>query len=135
MARILDFRERFRLRKILYAKPTIIIMAILVVLLGHATWGMHQKSVDAVAKRDKALEELRALESRQVELENNIAHLSSDRGVEEEIRDRFMVAKEGEKVMIVIAPKTEDVHTVTVPSEQDSSFLGKMMSAVGLSDE
>ena len=131
---MLDFRERFRLRKVLYAKPTIIIMAVFAVLFLHAAWGMHKKSLDAIQKRDKALEELHALESRQAELESDIARLSSDRGVEEEIRDRFMVAKDGEKVMIVIAPKADNVHTVTVPADSNSSFLDKMMSAVGLSE-
>lgn len=135
MPRILDFRERFRLRKILYAKPTIIIMAIFAVLIFHSAWRMHEKSLDAISKRDKALDELHALETRKAELESDVARLSSDRGIEEEIRDRFMVAKEGEKVMIVVAPKSEDAHTVTVPLEQNSSFLNKIMSAVGLSGE
>lgn len=135
MPRILDFRERFRLRKIIYAKPTIIIMAIFAVLIFHSAWRMHEKSLDAISKRDKALEELHALETRKAELESDVARLSSDRGIEEEIRDRFMVAKEGEKVMIVVAPKSEDAHTVTVPLEQNSSFLNKIMSAVGLSGE
>ena len=135
MARILDFRERFRLRRALYAKPTIIVMAVFVVLVGRGAWGMHEKSLDAIKNRDKTLEELHALQGRQAELEGDIAHLSSDRGVEEEIRDRFMVAKEGEKVMIVVAPKTDEVHTVTVPAEQSPSLWDKMMSAISLSGE
>lgn len=135
MPRILDFRERFKLRKVLYAKPTIIIMAIFVVLILHSAWRMHEKSLDALSKRDKALEELHVLETRKAELETDVARLSSDRGIEEEIRDRFMVAKEGEKVMIVVAPKIDDAHTITVPSDQNSSFLNKIMSAIGLSGE
>lgn len=135
MMRILDFRERFKLRKLLYAKPTIIIMAMFLVLISHSAWRMHEKSLDAISKRDKAIEELRALEARKAELENDVARLSSDRGIEEEIRDRFMVAKEGEKVMIVVEPKADDAHTVTVSLEQNSSFLNKIMSAVGLLGE
>lgn len=135
MARILDFRERFRLRKVLYAKPTIIIMAFFTVLLLRAAWGMHEKSLDAIKNRDTALEELQSLQNRKAELEGDIAHLSSDEGIEAEIRDRFMVAKEGEKVMIVVAPKEEEVHTVTVPADDNSSFWDKMMSAVSLSGQ
>lgn len=135
MARILDFRDRFRFRRILYSKPMIIVMAIFVVILGRGAWSMHEKSVDAIKNRDKALEELQTLQARKTELDGDIAHLSSDRGVEEEIRDRFMVAKEGEKVMIVVAPPEDQVHTITVQNDQSPSLFDRMMGAVGLSGQ
>jgi len=131
MGRMLDVRERTRLRRVLYAKPTIILFAFLVALMLHGVWGIYQKSQEAVAKRDKAVAELAGLATREKELREDIARLSTGDGLEAEIRDRFMVAKEGEKVMIIADPDATKVHTVTV-DENSPSLLETMMSAVGL---
>jgi uncharacterized protein YkuJ len=118
----------------MYAKPTIIILGLLTVLVARGAFGMYQKSDEAIAKRDKALGELQILEVRQKELDEDISRLSSLRGQEEEIRDRFMVAREGEKVIIVASPEKKTTHTVTVSEEeQPVSFVDKMKSAVGVS--
>lgn len=131
MNRMLDIRERTRLRRVLYAKPTIIALALVVVLLFRGVWGVYQKSAEAVAKRDKATTELTDLAAREKELREGIARLSTGEGVEAEIRDRFMVAKEGEKVMIIADPTANTSHTVTV-TDSAPSVLGKLMGAVGI---
>lgn len=134
MGRILDWRERTRLRRVLYAKPTIILLAFAVALLLHSTWGVYQKSKEALSKNAKAEAELAALLAREKELKEDIARLNTADGVETEIRERFMVAKEGEKVMIITDPEKAKVHTVTV--EDDSpTFMEKMLGAVGFGGE
>jgi len=134
MGRMLDIRERTRLRRLLYAKPTIILLAFLVALLSHGAWGVYQKSKEAMAKQEKAEKELAGLLAREQELKGDIARLSSEEGVEEEIRERFMVAKEGEKVMIITDPDKDAVHTVTV-NDEPPTFVEKMMGAVGFGGE
>ena len=134
MGRMLDVRERTRLRRVLYAKPTIILFAFLVALMLHGVWGIYQKSQEAVAKRDKAVAELAGLATREKELREDIARLSTGDGLEAEIRDRFMVAKEGEKVMIIAEPDAEKAHTVTVPDDS-SSFLNNVADMFGFSGE
>lgn len=134
MPRMLDFRERTKFRRAMYAKPTIIVLGFLTILVARGAYGMHQKSNEAIEKRDKAIGELHALESRQRELNEDIGRLSSPRGQEEEIRDRFMVAKEGEKVMIVANTEAKVAHTVTVSEdEQPTSFIDRMKAAAGVS--
>ncbi len=134
MARMLDFRERTKLRRALYAKPTIIILAIFVLFAGHGAWAMYQKSEEAVVKRDKAQEDLRTLLSRNDELNHDIDRLSSDRGQEAAIRDRFMVAKDGEKVIIVSSPVPEKVHTVTIVDDSPT-WQQKIKSTFGISGQ
>lgn len=134
MGRMLDIRERTRLRRFLYAKPTIIALALVVALLSRGAWGVYQKSKEASEKHAKAEMELELLLKREGELKADITRLSSDEGVEAEIRERFMVAKEGEKVMIITDPKQEKVHTVTVDAEAPT-MMEKMMGAVGFGGE
>ncbi len=137
MSQMLDFRERSKMRRIVYAKPTILVLALLTIITARSAFGMYQKSKEATSKRDKATTELQVLKTRQAELDQDIARLGSERGQEEEIRDRFMVAKEGENVIIVADPEgTKTTHTVTVnEDEDDGSFFNKMKAAVGLSEE
>ena len=137
MAHMLDFRERTKLRRALYAKPTIIILGLLTALVGRGAYAMYQKSQEAIANRDKAEADLLVLETRKKELDLDIARLSSVRGQEGEVRDRFMVAKEGEKVIIVADPaETKNTaHTVVVSEEEPTTFMDKVKSAVGVSGQ
>ena len=130
---MLDFKERSRIRKIIYGKPMIIVIAILFVFIANGAWGMYQKSIEAREKRDNAEERLTKLRIREIELSKDILNLSTDRGVEGEIRDRFMVAKEGESVMIVTDPEAQKIHTVTVTGDNPST-MERMIGAIGISN-
>ena len=134
---MLDFRERSKMRRIVYAKPTILVLALITIFTARGAFGMYQKSKEAIAKRDKATAELQVLQTREAELNEDIARLGSERGQEEEIRDRFMVAKEGENVIIVADPEgTKTTHTVTInEDESDRPFFDRMKSAVGYTGE
>ncbi len=135
MVPMIDFRERSQLRRAIYAKPTILVLAVLVVITLRGAWGMYLKNQEAAIKRDKANTELVALETREKELNEDIARLKTERGQEEEIRNRFMVAKEGEKVIIVTTPERDKEHTVTVTDTPKPSFMDKLKAAIGMSGQ
>ncbi len=136
MLRALDFRERTRLRRLIYAKPTILAVVALSVLTLHGAWGMWQKSHEAIANRDEAIAKEEELKAHERELRADITKLSSDRGQEEEIRNRFMVAKDGEKVIIVSRPDDAVSHSVTVESpEAAENLVDRLRAAVGLSGD
>lgn len=133
MLRALDLKEKTRIRRFVYAKPTILVVFALALVSLHGAWGMYQKSKDALANRDKAVLEANALKAHESELHADIGKLSSDRGQEEEIRNRFMVAKDGEKVIIVSEPDDEISHSVTVEdTNQTSTLVDKFKNAIGL---
>lgn len=54
------------------------------------------------ARKEEQEEELEALQQRAQALEANVDHLMDERGIEEELRNRFDVAKEGEQVVIIL---------------------------------
>ncbi len=126
---MLEYTEKRRLRSVLYALPTIVVLFLLTALVGHAAWGMYGSYREASVRRDKAQAELRVLQARAADLERDIARLSSDRGIEAEIRERYMVAKEGEKVMIITDEEGGDDRTAP-PEER--SFWQRLLAAVGL---
>jgi cell division protein FtsB len=134
MLRALDFRERTKVRRFVYAKPTILLMVVLSVLSLRGAWNMYEKSKEAKANRDKAVAEMTALAAREAELKSDITDLSSSRGQEEEIRNRFMVAKDGEKVIIIARPDDADTHSVMVEdTEGTANVIDRLKAAVGLS--
>lgn len=99
---MIPFQERKKLRKILYAKATLGVLFVLSVIVARGAWQVYQKAAIARAERVEAERSLGELVSRTKGLEESIDRLKSERGVEEEIRQKFTVARSGEEVVIVV---------------------------------
>lgn len=88
----------------LYSWPVLIILFLVIVSLSRSVWEVYQservareKKLEAEVERDKAL-------SRKNELTAEVNRLMTDRGLEEEIRKKFSVAKPDEHVIVVVDP-------------------------------
>ncbi len=113
-----EFQDKKRLRNILYSPIVLIALVCLIVFFAHATWGVYQKERDSAATAVQAQAELTRMEDRNAVLTSNIQKLSTDEGVEEEIRQQFGVAKPGEN-MIIIVGNNESATTDSATSTQD----------------
>jgi cell division protein FtsB len=133
MPQTLGVRRKYRIRRFLGSGWAFAVVLVLFLVFAQAGIGMYSKAREAKEKRDLAFAELQRLEARQAELQATIARLSSERGVEEELRNRFFIAKEGEKVAILNTNESEEGRTPIVSSEK--SFWKKFLSAVGLFGE
>lgn len=104
----LDFHAKQRARRFLYSPLTFIVIGILILIAGYNAWDMYQKSKrtdEALKKTEEAYNELVV---RETFLEGKIKQLSTDAGVEAEIRERFGVAKAGEEVIVVLADEKKE---------------------------
>lgn len=99
---MVDFRTKKRLRKILYSRPMIAALFVVFIFLAHAAWDMYKKESLAERKRAEAERELLALEERKAMLQEKIERLKTPEGVEEEIREKFGLAKKGEEVVVLV---------------------------------
>jgi cell division protein FtsB len=115
---MLDFREKKKIRKAIYSKPVIVLLVVVLAVCVRSTWGLFAKYSEATKKADEAKAELVKLEQQKMELEKRVDFLQTERGREEEIRNKFMVAKEGESVIMVVDPKpaTETPEVVSKPN-------------------
>ncbi|MBX2866683.1 septum formation initiator family protein [Candidatus Kaiserbacteria bacterium] len=123
-----DFHEKRKIRSWLYSKTTIVILFILAILLSFSVYERFVVERKVAEKRAEREGDLLRLEERAAALEENIEHLESDRGLEEELRSRFDVAKEGERVIIIVDSDEENV-TKTLPSsrkEHKRSFIDRL---------
>ena len=94
------------------------LLLVLAVFLSGATWEVYQKEKNARAERDIALEAHESLTERKEKLSDDLTALESERGLEEEFRKRFPVAREGEEVIILVDAKD------TAPSSTESTERG-----------
>ncbi len=100
------------MRKTMYSTPVLVVLAIILFLVGKGTWNLFVKYSDTKEKTDEARGELLKLEEQKKDLEKRVSFLQTDRGREDEIRSKFMVAKEGEGVIMVVDPKATSTETV-----------------------
>lgn len=97
-----DLSDKQRMRRVIASPLTFIVLAGIIAVVGWNTWDMYTKwrtSNEALAEAHIAYKEL---QEREVFLSQQIDVLSTDAGVEAEVRDRFGVAKEGEKVIVIL---------------------------------
>lgn len=103
-----DFHEKRKLKQFLYSKVTLAVLTIVVLLLLNSVWNIFLKERETSVIRKKLEREFLELKEREVLLREEIERLSTPRGIEEEIRSKFEVAKEGEETMVIVDPGRED---------------------------
>ncbi|MFQ5661841.1 MAG: septum formation initiator family protein [Candidatus Paceibacteria bacterium] len=104
-----DFHEKRRFRRFLYSKVTLIILGLIVIWLLFVVFDMYKKERDTGIKSAEQKEILNELEEREAALQEEIDRLSTQKGIEAEIRSKFEVGKEGEEVIIIVDnPEEED---------------------------
>jgi cell division protein FtsB len=114
---MLDFHEKRKIKSVLYSWPSIIFLAVLAVFLSTAVYERFSREREMAAKRDALASELETLEGRAASLQAEVDRLQSERGIEEEIRDRYEVSKRGEEVVVLIGDDVEKgTATKTIPA-------------------
>lgn len=99
---MLDFHQKRKVRAVMYHRATLIILSILVLLSIHSVWSVYQKKSISEQAKNVALKHTEELRSREGELQANIGRLKTGTGIEEEIRSKFTVAKDGENMVVVV---------------------------------
>lgn len=97
-----DFHEKRKIRNIIYSKISILAVVLLTVWLSFSVVERFSVEREMAEKKERKIDELAELQKRAALLESKVDHLENDRGIEEELRSRFDVAKEGEKVVIIL---------------------------------
>ncbi|MDP3958250.1 MAG: septum formation initiator family protein [bacterium] len=105
---MLEFQQKQRLRRILYSKVTLALLFAALLLFGNSTFKLLEKKREAANGLATLEKEIAALAVKEKTLSGRIAALKTERGVEEAIREKFKVAKEGEGVVVVIDRKEKE---------------------------
>lgn len=109
----------------MYSTPVLIFLGVVFLFFASRIWGLYQTNQEAVRKADEARAELHSLEERKTDLEKRVNFLKTERGQESEIREKFMVGKEGEGVILVVdTPEA----TTTKPAIPEPSAWSRFLN-------
>jgi cell division protein FtsB len=97
-----DFHEKRKIRSVLYSRPVIFVILLITILLSISTYNRYVVAKDMEAKLEARRGELDELERRAKAIESKVEYLKDERGVEEELRNRFDAVREGEQVVILL---------------------------------
>lgn len=112
----MDLKRKRLYKKIVYSKVTLLVLILLFLLVSKASWNAYQNVRYTRANLERVQNERGELLERKRFIEEESAVLSSDEGLEEVIRERLPVAKEGERVIIIVDEKEAEVATTTSDS-------------------
>jgi len=124
---VFDFHEKRKLKGYLYSTPMIVGLFLFSALLSTSVYARYLSEREMAGKRETLSRELDVLKMKASALEAEVAHLHSDRGIEEEIRDRYEVSKKGEQV-VVILESAEDKKATITPIVQSEDEKGSFWS-------
>ena len=122
-----EFKRKKRVRRILYSKPALLLLLVLVLFLGRATFQIYQKERESRANLRQAETEVSALAARDIDLREKVERLQTESGMEAEIRSQFQVAKPGEKMVVMI----DDDAEAPVESAQKQTMWGYVTAWFG----
>lgn len=114
-----------RIMALLRQRLTIILLLVLVLLLIPAVWSAFGKEIESRGNRIRAEAYLAQQLERKDSLEQEVKILSSEQGIEDALRHRFDVGREGEGVIYIVDPVPTS--TTNEPSSWDS-FFGRIRS-------
>ncbi len=99
---------------ILLRRALTLALAIALVLLLMGTWRTYEKKQDAYEMRIRAEHEYADLAAREKSLQTQIGDLTTQRGKEAALRERYGLAREGERMVVIVEP--ENRISTTTPS-------------------
>ena len=86
----------------IYSKPVLVILLIILLWVIYGTWGVFQKERESRANLLRVQNQLANLQERSSELSADVARLNTVQGKEEEIRSKYEVAKPGEELLVIV---------------------------------
>ena len=110
-----EFQNRHRRQRLMTSRPVQVFLLLILILLGPSIVRLYERERAVAGEAPSFRQELAALTARRAELLTDIARLTTERGVEEEIRERFGVVKEGEKVINLLGSPLAITATATLP--------------------
>ncbi len=92
------------------------LLAVVTFTAAHSAWDMYGKLVRATQQQEETQRQLALLTAQANQVQASVAALSSGRGVEEQMRERFGVARPGEGEITIVENTTTASSTAPEPS-------------------
>ena len=111
-----SFGKKKTITEYLYSRPVVFLLGVLVVFLSVSVYERYTVEREMAKRKAETENERQELLDRKIMLEERVRYLNGERGIEEEIRTHFDVAKEGEKVIILVGEENPPTEIEVSPS-------------------
>lgn len=103
-----NFQKKKGISSFLYSVPFLSFLGIVALLFAYSMIGLVGKMRETTQNKELAESKVAELKQNKENLNQEIAKLNTTKGLEENIRERFGVVKEGEQVIVVVEDKNEE---------------------------
>ena len=122
-----EFQQKRKMRNMIYSPLSLFALLLLLAFFGKATWNVYQKYSSSMEKKDRTAAEYQAMQDRHNALVASVARLKTDEGVEQEIREKYRMAKDGEQLLIIV-----DQEKPTPPLPEKTFFQSMWQKVKGI---
>ena len=84
----------------------LVLLFLLVVVAISGVWKAYRKERESLSLRREAEVQLADIAKRKAQLEADITKLNTPRGMEDALREQYLLAKSGENLIIIVDPPT-----------------------------
>lgn len=122
-------KRKFNLMK---SPITLVVAVIIFAVLVKATWSIHQKVLVSNIKLSQAQTELAKLKARDTDLATQVNYLSSDQGIEAELRTKYRAVKDGESVAVIVDDPNQTASMANASSTAAVGWWASILNWFGL---
>jgi len=118
-----DFQKKWGFKLFMQSKIFLVFMGIIILFFSYNMFGLMSKMKETRRNKQVAEEKLALLEKSKEKLSSDIVKLNTEKGVEESIREKFGLAKEGEEMVLIVEEKKSENTEGTQKSDSFFSFF------------
>lgn len=115
-----EFQTKKDSKRIWHSPLMLFVLLFILLLFMYNMIGLLEKARDTSQKREIVLSQMNSITERQQIEEKNIAKLQTDSGIEETLRDKYHLVKEGEQMVVIVDQDVDKLNN----NEEKSSKLG-----------
>ena len=108
-----NFQQKRGLRDVIHSRPVLAVLGLIVLFFAWGVIGFMGKTQITRENRKIAENKIAELEEKKEKLSLEIAKLRTESGIEENIREKFGLAKEGEGLIVVVEDKNMPESSIT----------------------
>lgn len=102
-----SFQKKGKLKYMMQSKPFLVLFGIIILAFFYSTFSFMNKMEETRRNRKIIEDKIAELEKSKETFNSEITKLKTEKGIEESIREKFGVAKEGENMIMIIEDKNE----------------------------
>ena len=118
-----SFQKSGRLKYVMQSKLFLIFLGIIILGFFFNIFSFMNKMGETSRNKETIEDKVTELEKSKEKLNSEIIKLKTEKGIEENIREKFGLAKEGEEMIVIIEDKNSEEAEKKMDSEGFFSFL------------